>query len=73
MEDRTERGNVTRLIRFLAVFVAVPTVTIGLALMFYAPGEHSIHMGMFLLLGAAAGVAFVIAPRLAERFVPETT
>lgn len=67
-----ERGNVTRLIRFLAFFVAVPTITIGLALLFYAPGEHALHMAGFLLLGAAAVAAYVVAPRLARRFVPET-
>jgi uncharacterized membrane protein len=67
-----ERGNVTRLIRFLAFFVAVPTVTIGLALLLYAPGEHALHMGAFLLLGAAAVLVYLAAPRLAERFVPDT-
>ncbi|HEX2066150.1 MAG TPA: hypothetical protein VHI93_04990 [Candidatus Thermoplasmatota archaeon] len=65
---RSEQANVTRLIRFLAFFVAVPTVTIGLALLLYAPGEHALHMGGFLLLGAAAVVAYVAAPRLAKRF-----
>ena len=65
-----ERGNVTRLIRFLAFFVAVPTVSIGLALMLYAPGEHAFHMGAFLLLGAGAVAAYVLAPRMASRLVP---
>lgn len=68
-----ERGNVTRLIRVVAFFVAFPTVTIGLALMLYAPGEHALHMGAFLLLGAAAVVVYLGAPRLAEKFVSETT
>ncbi len=66
----SERANVTRLIRFLAFFVAVPTVTIGMALMLYAPGEHALHMASFLLLGAAAVVVYLGAPKLAEKFVP---
>jgi uncharacterized membrane protein len=64
-----ERGNLTRLIRFLAFFVAVPTISIGLALLIYDPEAHALHMVSFLLLGVAAVLAYVVAPRLAERFV----
>ncbi|HUR62037.1 MAG TPA: hypothetical protein VM286_06705 [Candidatus Thermoplasmatota archaeon] len=65
-----ERANVTRLIRVLALFVAFPTVTIGLALMLFDPGgDHLLHMGGFLVLGAVAIVAFAAAPRLAQKFV----
>lgn len=71
--DDGERGNVTRLIRFLAFFAAVPTVTIGLAFLLYAPAEHVFHMVSFLLLGAASVLAYVAAPRLAARFVPVET
>jgi hypothetical protein len=65
-----ERENVARLIRFLAFFVAVPTVTIGLAFLLYAPAEHVFHMVAFLLLGAASVVAYLGAPQLAARWVP---
>jgi hypothetical protein len=69
-----ERGNITRLIRVVAFFVAFPTVTIGLALMLFDPsGDHLLHMGAFLLLGAAAVLVFLAAPRLAEKFVPDST
>jgi uncharacterized membrane protein YfcA len=66
----SERGNVTRLIRFVALFVFVPTVTIGAALMLYAPGDHAFHMVAFLLLAVAAVLVWMTAPRLAEKWVP---
>ena len=65
-----ERAKVTVLVRWLAVFVAVPTITIGLALYAFDPAAHAIHMVAFLILGALAIVALFNAPRLAARFVP---
>jgi uncharacterized membrane protein len=66
-----ERQNVTRLIRFVALFVAVPTISIGVVLALYSWHDHWMHTSGFLLLGAAAILAAVVAPKLAERWVPE--
>lgn len=65
-----ERRRVANLIRWLAVFVAVPTVSIGLTLYAYDPVAHALHMVGFLILGAASFVVMAIAPRLAARWVP---
>jgi hypothetical protein len=66
-----ERRNVTRLIRWLAMFVAWPSLTIGLAfLVFTDPSDHWLHIAGLVPLGLAALVAFALAPRLAARFVP---
>lgn len=68
-----ERRNVTRLIRVLAVFVLVPTVSIG-AVMLWDPqtrSEHVLHAGGFAILAAVAFVALLRAPWLAARFVKE--
>jgi len=65
-----ERRNVTRLIRWLSMFVAWPSLTIGLAfLVVTGPNEHWLHIAGLLPLGTAAIVAFALAPRLARRFV----
>ncbi len=66
-----ERGKVTNLIRWLAVFVAIPTVSIGLVLYMYDPVTHGLHMVGFLILGAIAMVVLFAAPQLAERFIPK--
>lgn len=66
-----ERHKVTNLIRALAVFVAVPTITIGLAMYAWDPVTHAMHMVGFLILGAIALVVLFVAPRLAARWVPE--
>ena len=65
-----ETRNVTRLIRFVAAFVAWPSLTIGLAfLVFTDPSSHWLHIAGLLPLGAAACVVFVMAPNLAQRWV----
>lgn len=65
-----ERRNVTRLIRWIAMFVAWPSLTIGLAfLVFTDPSDHWLHIAGLVPLGLAALVAFALAPRLAARFV----
>lgn len=65
----TERRNVTRLIRWIAMFVAWPSLTIGLAfLVFTDPADHWLHIAGLVPLGVAALVLFALAPRLAARF-----
>jgi hypothetical protein len=70
-EAAIERRNVARLIRAVAGFVLVPTVTIG-AVMLWDPqsrSDHWLHAGGFAVLALAALAALLQAPRLAERFV----
>lgn len=65
-----ERRNVTRLIRVLSGFVAFPSLTIALAfLVFEGPSEHWMHILGLSAAFVLALVAFVMAPRWAERFV----
>lgn len=60
----------TRLVRWVSVFVAWPSLTIGLAfLVFSDPSEHWLHIAGLLPLGTAALVVFALAPRLAARWV----
>lgn len=66
-----EQQNVARLLRFVALFVGVPTISIGLVLYLFDPKAHALHMVGFLILGGAAIVVFAVAPRLASRWVPE--
>lgn len=66
----TERRNVTRLIRWLSMFVAWPSLSIAFAfLVFTGPGDHWLHIFGLLPLGIAALVLFALAPRVAARFV----
>jgi hypothetical protein len=59
----------TRLIRWLSMFVAWPSLTIALAfLVFTGPSDHWLHIAGLLPLGLAALVVFAMAPRLAARF-----
>jgi uncharacterized membrane protein len=69
----SERTHVTRLLRAVAVFVLIPTFTIGLAMLWDEPSrrEHWLHASMFALLAVAAIVVLVQAPRLAARWVKE--
>ncbi|MES2155345.1 MAG: hypothetical protein V4510_09445 [bacterium] len=67
----SERAKVTNLIRCIAVFVSIPTITIGLVLYLYDPAAHAYHMAAFLVLGAVSLVVVAVAPRLAARWVPE--
>ncbi len=67
----SERAKVANLIRWIAIFVSIPTITIGLVLYIYDPAAHALHMGGFLILGAVSIVVVAIAPRLAARWVPE--
>jgi hypothetical protein len=71
-ESSEERRNVTRLIRWLSMFVAWPSLTIALAfLVFTGPSDHWLHIFGLLPLGLVALGAFAMAPRLARRFVQE--
>ncbi len=67
-----ERRNVTRLIRWVAGFIAWPSLSIALAFLIFPddPREHYLHIAGLLPLGVAAIVLFAMAPRLAARFVP---
>jgi len=65
-----ERRNVTRLLRWISMFVAWPSLTIALAfLVFTGPSDHWLHIFGLLPLGIAALVLFAMAPRLARRLV----
>ena len=65
-----ERRNVARLIRWVSLFVAWPSITLGLAfLVVTGPRDHWLHIFGLLPVGAAALVCFAAAPRLAARFV----
>jgi hypothetical protein len=69
-EVAVERRNVTRLIRWMSMFVAWPSLTIALAfLVVTGPSEHWLHIFGLLPLGLAALATFAVAPRLAARFV----
>ena len=60
----------TRMLRWLSMFVAWPSLTIGLAfLVFTDPSDHWLHIAGLVPLGVAALVVFALAPRMAERFV----
>lgn len=66
-----ERRNVTRLIRWVAMFVAWPSLSIGLAfLVFTDPASHWLHIAGLVPLGLAALVVFALAPRIAQHYVP---
>lgn len=67
---RGERARVALLIRWIAIFVAIPTFSIGLVLYAYDPKAHGLHMVAFLILAALSGVVIALAPRLAARWVP---
>lgn len=70
-ERAEERRNMTRLTRWVAAFVAWPSLTIGLAfLVFTDPGEHWLHIAGLLPLGLASLVVFAMAPGLARKWVP---
>ena len=61
----------TRLLRWISMFVAWPSITIALAfLVFTDPSDHWLHIAGLLPLGVAALVLFALAPRVATKFVP---
>jgi hypothetical protein len=69
-DTATERRNVVRLIRVMACFIAFPSLTTVLAfLVFEGPSEHWMHIGGLSLAFVGAAAGFVMAPRMAERFV----
>ncbi|MFA5943741.1 MAG: hypothetical protein WC876_04655 [Candidatus Thermoplasmatota archaeon] len=69
-EAATERRNITRLIRVMSMFVAWPSLTAGLAfIVFEGVDVHLLHIVTLLPIGVAALLAFVMAPRLTERFM----
>ncbi|MEK6975567.1 MAG: hypothetical protein AABY18_04400 [Candidatus Thermoplasmatota archaeon] len=72
LDEPHERANVTRLIRWVAMFVAWPSLSIGLAfLVFTDPSEHWLHIAGLVPLGVAACVLFALAPRIAKHYVPQ--
>lgn len=69
-DTATERRNVARLIRVMAGFIAFPSLTIALAfVVFEGPTAHWMHIAGLSAAFVLAVVAFVMAPRWAERFV----
>lgn len=71
LHEPEERRNVRRLIRWVAMFVAWPSLSIGLAfLVFTDPSDHWLHIAGLVPLGLAACVAFALAPRIASHYVP---
>lgn len=71
LDEPEERGNVRRLIRWVAMFVAWPSLSIGLAfLVFTDPSDHWLHIAGLVPLGVCALLVFAMAPKLAERWVP---
>lgn len=70
--EPVERANIRRLIRWVAMFVAWPSLSIGLAfLVFTDPSEHWLHIAGLVPLGIAACVVFALAPRIAAHYVPK--
>lgn len=70
-ERAVERRNLTRLTRWVASFVAWPSLSIGFAfLVFTDPSEHWLHIAGLVPLGLAALVVFAMAPSLARKWVP---
>jgi Leu/Phe-tRNA-protein transferase len=66
-----ETAKVTRLIRMVALFVLVPTLSIG-GIMLWDPqtrSEHYLHAGAFSILAVASLVVMARAPKIAKRFV----
>jgi hypothetical protein len=69
-EVDVERRNVTRLLRWIGMFVAWPSLSIALAfLVFTGPRDHWLHIFGLLPVGIAGLGLFAMAPRLAERVV----
>lgn len=62
--------NLVLLIRMVALFVLVPTLTIG-AVMLWDPGtrsEHWLHGGAFAVLAVLAVIVMAKAERIAKRY-----
>ncbi len=70
--EPVERANIRRLVRWVAMFVAWPSLSIGLAfLVFTEPSDHWLHIAGLVPLGVAALVVFAMAPRIALHYVPQ--
>ena len=65
-----EQRNVRNLIRIVGVFLAWPSLGLGLVFLLEAR-DHLLHIAGLLPLGVAGLVAVAVAPRLARRFVRE--
>ena len=68
---RSERDNVTNLLRLVAVCVFVPTSTIGIALFLYPDGwhHHPLQMTAFLVLAPLSALLFIRSRSLAAKLV----
>ena len=64
-----EQVHLTRLVRALALFVFVPTATIGPVLLAYGWDAHWMHASAFVILALASVVVAWKAPAIAARFV----
>lgn len=65
-----ERRRVKRLIQWMSAFIGWPSLSTTLVyLVVEGPSVHLLHLAIFIPLSIASVVAFVMAPRLAARFV----
>ncbi len=65
-----ERQNVTNLLRMIGFFALVPSLSISLFFLL----DVNEHLGHFLILGPvaiAASLVIALAPKMAEKWVPE--
>lgn len=65
-----EQQNVRNLIRVVSGLIAWPALSISLV-MTLDLDEHILHIAGLFPLGVAGLIGFFLAPRLAERWVPD--
>ncbi len=65
-----ERRNIRILLRWISVFVAIPSWTIAGAFALWDAGEHVLHIAGLVPLGIAAAVLWFTSERLATKFYP---
>lgn len=66
----SEQQNVTNLLRWIGGFIAWPALSISLIFMLDID-EHILHIAGLFPLGIAGLVLFLMAPKLAAKWVPE--
>lgn len=70
-DDATaERRDMTRLVRWVGVFAAWPSLTSALAFLVLDGDSSGFYVAGLLVLGVAAVLLVALAPRLAAKFVP---
>lgn len=68
-----EAENITRLLRWVSVFIMIPALSISLAFLVLTEEwrDHVLHSFGFLVLGIAAIGLWFVAPRMAVRMAAE--